>query len=119
MFFKNHLIALSARFLWFGLVLGLFFIFCKLVVKASKRNIYVTNIVWFCFFLLFGGVFAMLCKIYYYHMFCWFGLVLMCLGLFLVKISLDFFFTKFAKLLYNGLTKLKRRKFKHEQLQTN
>ena len=119
MFFKNHVLGLSAKFLWVGLVLGLFFIVCKFVVLASKRNIYVTNLTWFCFFLLFGGTFAMLCKIYYSHKFCTFGLLSMILGLFLVKISLDFFFTKFARMIYNGFTKLKKGKPRYEQLQTN
>ena len=36
MFFKNHLIGLSAKFLWFGLILGLFLIVCEIVIKAAK-----------------------------------------------------------------------------------
>lgn len=110
MFFKNHLVALSARFLWFGLVIGLFSIICSAVIRLSKRNIYVTNLVGFCFWLVFGGAFARMCVVYYNYSFCWFGLLFMFLGLFLVKISIEFFFTKFAKLIYNKLTKLKQRK---------
>ena len=44
MFFKNHLISLAAKFLWVGLVLGLFYIVCDLAIKISKQNVYVSNI---------------------------------------------------------------------------
>lgn len=116
MFFKNHLISVAAKFLWFGLIFGLFFVLCKFVVKVSKRNVYVSNIVWFCFFLPFGGVFAWLCNLYYSSKFCWYGLFLMIFGLILVQISLDFFFTKFAKMVYNIFVKLKRES-RHERFQ--
>jgi hypothetical protein len=118
-FFKNYLVGLAAKFLWFGLLLGLFLIVCELVIKISKRNLYITNIVGFCYTLLSGGVFAGLCRVYYHSQFCWFGLVSMLAGIALVKCSIDFFFTKFAKMIYNVLTKLKKRKLKNEQLQTN
>ena len=107
MFFKNYLVGLAARFLWFGLLLGLFLIVCELVIKISKRNLYITNIVGFCFTLLSGGVFAGLCRVYYNSQFCWFGLVSMLAGIALVKCSIDFFFTKFAKLL---ILKIRKRK---------
>ena len=119
MFFKNHLIALFAKFLWVGLILGLFYLICSAVIKLSKRNIYVSNIIGFCYWLLFGGAYAFFCANFYFHSFCWFGLLGMFLGFGLVKISIDFFFTKFARLVYNKLAKLKKRKFKNEQLQAN
>ncbi len=119
MFFKNHLISLGLKFLWAGLVLGLFYTFCGAVKKASKRNLYVINIVGFCFWLLYGFVFARMSFVLYNYRACWFGLGLMFVGLILVKISIDFFFTKFAKVLYNGLAKLKRGKRDYGKLQTN
>lgn len=119
MFFKNHLISLASRFLWVGLILGVFYIVCEMVVKISRKNLYVTNIIGFCFWLLFGGLFARMCVVYYNYSFCWFGLFSMFVGWFLVKISINFFFTKFAWLLYNKLANSKRRKRNYEQLQTN
>ena len=119
MFFKNHLISLAAKFLWVGLILGMFYIVCEIVVKLSRRNVYVTNIVGFCFWLLFGGLFARMSIVYYNYSFCWFGLISMLTGWFLVKISINFFFTKFAKLLYNKLANSKKGKRKYEQLQAN
>lgn len=107
MFFKNFLVFLFFKFLWAGLVLGIFSAFCKLVILFTRKNVYVYNVVNFCFLLLFDGVYAYLCMCYYNFAFCWFGLFGMILGLVLVKISLQFFFTKFMRLLYNKLTKLK------------
>ena len=108
MFFKSYLISVAARFLWAGLILGLFFMVCKLVKVVSNKNIYISNLTDFCFWLLFGGVFVLFCNLYYSYSFCWFGLLLMLFGLFLVKICGDFFFTSFAKVLYNVLTKKKK-----------
>ena len=119
MFFKNYLIDLSPLFLWVGLVFGLIHIFCKCVVKLFRNNIYVTNFVGFCYWLLFGGFFARICLVYYNYCFCWFGLLFMFFGFFLVKISVDFFFTKFAKVIYNKFTKKKRGKQRYEQLCAN
>lgn len=119
MFFKTHLIGVASRFLWAGLVLGLFFIICELVVKLSRKNVYVSNIVGFCFWLLFGFAFARLCIVLNHYQVCWFGLISMFFGFFLVKISLNFFFTKFARVVYNKLANSKRRKQKYEQLQAN
>ena len=119
MFFKNHLITLALLFLWAGLVLGLFHIFCKFVIRLFRNNVYVTNIVGFCFWLAFGFVFSRICIVYYDYSFCMFGLFSMIVGFVLTKISVDFFFTKFAKLIYNRLTKKKRGKQRYEQLCTN
>ena len=119
MFFKNHLISLAAKFLWVGVVLGLFYIVCDLAIKISKQNVYVSNIVGFCFWLLFGFLFARMSIVYYNYQACWFGLLSMFAGFVLVKISINFFFTKFAKLVYNKFANSKRRKRKYEQLQAN
>lgn len=119
MFFKNFVIPLSLKFLWVGLIFGVFFGFCDIIKKMAKRNLYVVNIVDFCFWLAFLFVFARMSFVLYDYEICWFGLASMLLGLILVKISVNFFFTKFAKLVYNGLTDLKRRKHRYGKLQTN
>ena len=106
MFFRNHLFLLALKFLWLGLVLGLVYVVVKLVYRASKRNVYVCNFVSFCFWLAFGMSFAWLSVWGYSGRFCWFGLLFIVLGMILVKISIDFFFTKFAGLLYNKFKKL-------------
>ena len=119
MFFKGHLLGIASRFLWFGLILGLFHIVCKLVILFSRRNVYVSNIVGFCFWLLFGFVFSRLSIVFNNYQVCWFGLFSMFFGFFLVKISVDFFFTKFARVVYNKLANSNKRKQKYEQLQAN
>ena len=119
MFLKTHLISVAARFLWAGLILGVFYIFCELVVKFSRRNVYISNIVGFCFWLLFGFVYARFCIVLNSYSVCWYGLFSMFFGFFLVKISLNFFFTKIARVVYNKLANSKRRKRKYEQLQAN
>ena len=119
MFFKNHLITVAAKFLWAGLILGLFYVFCKMVVRLSKRNVYVSNIVGFCFWVLFGFTFARMSFLFNNYRVCWFGLISMVVGLILVKISIDFFFTNFARVLYNGVAKLKRGKQEYGKLQTS
>ena len=110
MFFKNYLIFLFLKFLWFGLLLGFFGIICNLAIKLFRKNVYAYNLISFCFWLVFGGVFAMLSLRYYNYTFCWFGLLAIFIGYFLVKISVEFFFTFFAKLLYNKLAKSRKQK---------
>lgn len=119
MFLKNHLVLLASRFLWWGLVLGMIYIICAIVIRAFKRNVYISNLISFCFWLAFGFIFIILCNSLYNYQFCWFGLLSMFLGLLLVKFSINFFFTKFVELLYNKLAKLKSRKKKNGKLQTN
>ena len=118
MFFKNHLITVAAKFLWAGLILGLFYVFCKMVVRLSKRNVYVSNIVGFCFWVLFGFTFARMSFVFNNYRVCWFGLISMVVGLILVKISIDFFFTRFAKLLYNKSRIIRQKDVSDGRLQT-
>ena len=119
MFLRNHLIFLFLKFLWWGLIFGLFNIVCGFVKKWTKRNVYVHNLVSFCFWLAFGFVYYQICINHYSYQFCWFGLLGMLFGLFLVKISIDFFFTNFARLLYNKFAKRKSRKNQNGELQTS
>ena len=120
MFLKNHYIALFCKFLWWGLVFGLFYVICKLVIKAFKRNVYVSNLVTFCFWLAFGLVFSWVSIVMYNYTFCWFGLLFMLIGFWFVKKTQQIFFTKFVLLLYNSVTKIKlKRGVQSGTLQTN
>ena len=119
MFFKNHLIFLFAKFLWWGLVFGLIYILCNFVKKLSKRNVYVCNFVSFCFWLGFGMIYALLCLNLYNYSFCWFGLLGMFVGVGLVRISIEFFFTKFVRVIYNKVIRIRLRKIDNGKLQTN
>ena len=118
MFFKNHLIAVAFKFLWVGLVLGLAYIVVRCVYRLSKDNVYVHNLVSFCFWLVFGMSFSVMCISLYNCKFCWFGLVFMILGMFLVKFSIDFFFTRFARLLYNKHRIIRQKGVSNGRLQT-
>ena len=119
MFFKNYLIYIFVRFLLIGLYFGLARIPCKWIVRLSKDNVYVHNLVWFAFWLAFGGVFALFSVSVYNYTFCWFGLLAMFLGLFLVKISIEFFFTNLILLLYNKFASRKLRKSKNGELRAS
>lgn len=119
MFFKNYLIFIFVRFLILGLYFGLARIPCKWAVRLSKNNVYVHNLVEFAFWLAFGGVFALCSVLLYNYTFCWFGLLAMFLGLILVKISIDFFFTNLILLLYNKFTVRKKRKRNNGELRAS
>lgn len=119
MFFKNASIYLFLRFLWFGLVLGLILLFFKFVIRVFRKNVYIHNLLMFCYTLLFGLTYCYLCKTFYNFSFCWFGLFGMVLGLILVKISIEFFFTKIISLLYNKFTKLFSRRKNDGELRTS
>lgn len=119
MFFKNALIFLFLKFLWFGLIFGLIWLLCKAVIGLSKRNVYIFNLITFIYLTAFGVVYVWLCCNFYNYSFCWFGLLGMVLGAILVKISINFFFTIFAKLLYNKCTNSNLRGKKDGKLQPN
>jgi hypothetical protein len=110
MFFKNGYIFLFARFFWLGLVMGLALILVDVAVKITRKNVYVFNLVTFLFVFAFGGVFAITCLKFYNYSFCWFGLLAMVLGTFLVKISIKFTFDKVVHLVYNGFTMMRGKK---------
>ena len=101
------------------LIFGLFNILCGLVKKWTKGNTYVHNLVSFCFWLAFGFVYYQICINYYNYQFCWFGLLGQLIGVFLVKISIDFFFTNFVRLLYNKFAKRRLRKNQNGELQAS
>lgn len=110
MFFKGFFISLLLKFIKIGLLLGCFKLFCNLVCKISKKNIYVVNLINFCFWSIFSIFFIYFCIIFYNYEFCWFGFFAMLLGIYFIKISVEFFFTNILKLLYNKIDKNNLRK---------
>ena len=109
-FFNNYNILLFLKFFWWGLVLGLGLILVDVIVRLTRKNVYIYNLITFCFWIVFGGIYVTFCLNFYNYSFCWFGLLGMMLGAFIVQISLKFLFTIFVKLLYNKFAKSRRRK---------
>ena len=109
-FFNNYNIYLFLKFFWWGLVLGLGLILVDVIIRLTRKNVYIYNLITFCFWIVFCGIYATLCLNFYNYSFCWFGLLGMMLGAFIVQISLKFLFTIFVKLLYNKFAKSRRRK---------
>lgn len=107
MFFKNYLITLACKYLWLGLILGIIYILIKLTNKVFNNNVYVYNSTTFVYYLAYGFIYCLMCQTYYDYCFCWFGLIFMIIGSIFIKISLEFFFTKFINLLYNCFVKKK------------
>lgn len=119
MFFKSYLFFIFLKFLWSGLFFGLVKLVIEKIVFLFKNNVYVYNLFSFAFWLVFGYQFIILCSTFYDFSFCWFGLLGMFFGLFLVKISLNFLFTNLGFLLYNKFVKLRLRKKKNEKHRAN
>jgi len=118
-FFKNYLIYIFLKFLWVGLIFGLIRLVFNFVNKLTKNNVYVFNLLSFVFCIMFGSSFIYLCFLYYNYAFCWFGLLGMFLGLFLVKVSLDFLLTSLLTILYYKFTNFRLRKKQRNELQTD
>lgn len=116
MFFKNFLVLLFLKFLWLGLILGIFKIFCNFVCKISHKNIFVINLINFSFWTIFSLFFIYFCFNYYNYQFCWFGFVAVLFGIYFVKISIEFFFTNVFRLLYNKIDKKRLRKVQNGKL---
>ncbi|MBQ8451818.1 MAG: hypothetical protein IJ538_03475 [Clostridia bacterium] len=109
--------SLLLKFFWGGLICGLGFIAFDILVKLTRRNLILFNLFSFVYVLIFGGWFAFICLKFNNYSFTWLGLFSMLVGLFLVKISIKFFFDYFEKLLYNKLGNRKR-KVNYEQLRS-
>lgn len=110
MFFNNHLIFLSLKFFWLGLVFGLVYILFYMVGKLCKNNIYLCNVLGFFYCLAFGFCYCLMSICLYNYSFCWFGLVFMIAGFYLVKKTQQIFFTKIAWLLYNKTANRKQKR---------
>ena len=120
MFFKGQEFSLFALFLWLGLVFGVIAIVFKTTAKLFKRNAYVVNLLTFVFWTGFGLTFCLMCNRFYNYSFCWFGLIGMCLGLVFIKISVQFFFDRLVRFIYNKVIIMKtKRKSRSGRLQTN
>ena len=120
MFFKGQEFSLFALFLWLGLVFGIIAIVFKTTAKLFKRNTYVVNLLTFVFWTGFGLTYCLMCNRFYNYSFCWFGLAGMCLGLVFIKISVQFFFDRFVRFIYNKVIIMKtKRKSRSGRLQTN
>ena len=120
MFFKGQEFSLFALFLWLGLVFGVIAIVFKTTAKLFKRYTFVVNLLTFVFWTGFGLTFCLMCNRFYNYSFCWFGLAGMCLGLVFIKISVQFFFDRFVRFIYNKVIIMKtKRKSRSGRLQTN
>ncbi len=119
MFLKTFLFPLFLKFLWLGLVLGIFKMFCNMVCRLSHKNILIVNVINFCFWSIFSLFFVYFCVKFYNFEFCWFGFLAMFIGIYFIKISIEFFFTNLLKLLYNKLDKKKLRKNQYGKLKCN
>ncbi len=117
MFFKNASIALFAKFVWFGLIFGMVAILVDIIIRISRKNVYVYNLVTFAYVLVFGAVYSYLTLVFFNYSFCWFGLFGMILGAILVKISIEFLFDKLIRLLYNKIV-ISRRNRQNGKLQS-
>ena len=101
MFFRSEEILLFIKFLWMGLIFGLVAVVLKTISKICKKNIVIVNILSFLFWLSFGSVFLFMSFILNNYSLSWIGLGGMIVGVFVIKISIDFFFDYFIRFIYN------------------
>ena len=118
MFFKGFEIALFSKFLWIGLIFGIFAIILKTISKIFRKNVYIVNFLVFSFVLLFGCIYSWLCFEFNNFSFSGIGLFAMLLGVLIIRISIEFFFDYFIRFIYNEFSLLKRKR-KNGKLQTN
>ena len=118
MFFKDFQLELFSKFLWIGLIFGLFAIILKLIAKIFHKNAYVVNFLVFGFIVCFGLIYFKMCLLFNNYSFSGIGLFAMVLGLIIIRISIEFFFDYFIRFIYNEFSLLKR-KHKNGKLQTN
>lgn len=110
MFFKQAQLGLFIKFLWAGLLFGVFAIGLKTIAKIFRKNVFIVNLFTFVFWILFGWVYFCLCVNFNNLSFSGVGLFGMLLGVMVIKISIDFFFDYFLRFIYNEFRNLKRRK---------
>jgi hypothetical protein len=117
MFFRSEEILLFIKFLWIGLLFGLVAVVLKTISKICKKNIVIVNILSFLFWLSFGSVFLFMSFILNNYSLSWIGLGGMIVGVFVIKISIDFFFDYFIRFIYNEF--ILRRGKRNGKLQTD
>lgn len=118
MFFKGYQIELFSKFLWAGLVLGIFAIVLKTISKIFRKNVYVVNLLMFVFVSLAGIIFSLMCFQFNNYSFSGIGLFAIILGVLIIRISVEFFFDYFIRFIYNEFSLLKGKR-KNGKLQTN
>ena len=108
MFYKTFSIYLLIKFFWLGLILGVFKIFCNSICKLTNKNIFIVNLIGFCFWSIFSMIYLSMCINYYNYQFCWFGFIATLVGINFIKITIENCFTNIFKLLYNKIDRKKR-----------
>ena len=118
MFFNGFQIQIFSKFLWAGLVLGVFAIVLKTISKIFRKNAYVVNLLMFVFVCVFGALYSLMCFHLNNYSFSGIGLFAMILVVLIIRISVEFFFDYFLRFIYNEFSLLKRKR-KNGKLQTN
>ena len=118
MFFKGFEILLFSKFLWAGLIFGIFAIVLKTIAKIFRKNAYIINFFVFSFISMFGCVFLLMCLRFNNFSFSGVGLFAMILGVAIIRISIEFFFDYFIRFIYNEFSSLKRKR-KNGKLQAD
>lgn len=107
MFLKNEAMFLFVKFLWVGLIAGVFSIILKLIAKLFKKNVVLVNSLTFVFWLGIGIIYQFFCIKYNNFAFSGIGLAGIVVGIFIIKISIDFFFDYFLRFVYNEFNRRK------------
>ena len=118
MFFRNAAVLLFVKFLWMGLVFGLASIVLKTIAKICKKNVFVVNFLTFVYWIVFGGVYLLMCFMFNNYSVSLIGLGGMLAGVLVIKISIDFFFDYFIRFIYNEFIILKGKR-KNGKIQTS
>ena len=117
MFFRNAALLLFVKFLWMGLLLGLVSVVLKTISKICKKNVVIVNVLSFIFWIVFGAIFLLMSFMFNNYSLSWVGLGGLLSGIFVIKISVDFFFDYFIRFIYNEF--ILRKGKKNGKLQTD
>jgi len=97
------------QFLLLGVLFGLGYEVCKILKFVFKNNIWVTNCANFVYFCVLGMYFCSFLLRFAAGEVHIYLIVATLVGIYLTQISVGFFFTKFYKMVYNVLTKMRER----------
>ena len=97
------------KFLFLGIIFGVFYEICKIIKIVSKDNVFITNTSNFLFFCTFGVYFCSFLTRFAGGEFQLFTIFSSILGFVLEQNSIGFFFTFARKLLYNVSRKVKNK----------
>jgi membrane protein implicated in regulation of membrane protease activity len=101
-----------------GLLLGLVSVVLKTISKICKKNVVIVNVLSFIFWIVFGAIFLLMSFMFNNYSLSWVGLGGLLSGIFVIKISVDFFFDYFIRFIYNEFSLVKRKR-RNGKLQTN